>query len=98
MKVGRQILPSQAQTQEQEQHRVGLFVTQDLDKATRRCKDKVLSIAQDCRHMNRRFKCVFYVFVSSGKCEGRWLCAGLARDLAFDLETDRMHCLHGPDV
>lgn len=40
----------------QEEKKVGLIVTGELDKALEECKTKVAQIAKDCRSKNRRYR------------------------------------------
>lgn len=48
---------------QQPKERAGLLVTADLDAAIKRCKDKVETIAKQCRSRNRRFRDVEFDLV-----------------------------------
>ena len=47
--------PQQA-TFEQDEDKVGLLVSDEFEKATSRCRDKVKKIAKECRERNRKFR------------------------------------------
>ncbi|GJJ11681.1 hypothetical protein Clacol_005917 [Clathrus columnatus] len=69
----------EAHLYKQEPSRAGLLVTDELEKAVTRCRNKVKELATECRSRNRKF---------------RYNLKKRNRDIEFDLGKDLEQCLH----
>ncbi|KAG6888261.1 hypothetical protein C0992_009150 [Termitomyces sp. T32_za158] len=76
----------------QGRNRGDLLVTDELAKALEECKSRVAEISADCRRRNRKFRSASGLLPRLLVCNHACL-----RDIEFDLEYDKMRCLHGRD-
>lgn len=75
----------------QEAFRAGLLVTEQLEKAISRCREKVQSFAEECRSENVKFRFVYRLYIIY---QSYVLSDGIIRDLEFDLKNNENQCLY----